>query len=126
MKNAKLLLILGIATAATLLVSCSTLGTNSQNAGLIACPDCRVVVEVDDSIEDYSNTPTPITRHDCPGCQGRIATLFKEGKFEHRCSICKDSPYSCDVTHAAARSSEWSDESVKTNSRGHTHVFKQT
>jgi len=28
-----------------------------------------------------------------------LATLFKEGKLMHKCSICKDSPFTCPVLH---------------------------
>jgi hypothetical protein len=29
--------------------------------------------------------------------------LFKDGKFEHRCSRCTDSPYTCHVIHPTKR-----------------------
>ncbi len=35
----------------------------------------------------------------CPGCQGAIKTFFKEGKLKHKCSVCKESPFTCPVIH---------------------------
>ena len=116
---------LSVATVGTLFVSCSTLGTTSKNAGAIACPDCRVVVETDSNIEDYSNTPTPFLRHECPGCEGRITSVLKEGKLQHRCSTCEKSPYSCDVDHTVALDSTDGNANPKKDLSYHTHVFKQ-
>jgi hypothetical protein len=30
--------------------------------------------------------------HNCPGCKGEITTLLTEGKWEHKCTLCKDAP----------------------------------
>ena len=126
MKLAKIFMGLSVATIGTLFVSCSTLGTTSKNAGAIACPDCRVVVETDSNIEDYSNTPTPFLRHECPGCQGSLTSVLKGGKLQHSCSVCKDSPYSCNVTQADVPDNDDSGGIAKKDASFHTHVFKQS
>ena len=46
--------------------------------------------------------PLHVYQHQCPGCQGAIVTLFKEGKLQHKCSICKEKPFNCPVVHPAA------------------------
>ena len=43
--------------------------------------------------------PITVSRHQCPGCQGAIQTLFNEGKWKHTCSVCKESPFTCAVIH---------------------------
>ena len=46
--------------------------------------------------------PLHVYQDQCPGCQGAIVTLFKEGKLQHKCSICKEKPFNCPVVHPAA------------------------
>jgi hypothetical protein len=82
-----------------LLAGCST-HRPMQHA--IVCPDCRTVMEeVSDPSSDYSYATTQISRHECPGCQGALATFFKEGKLQHKCSVCAQDGYSCPLIHPA-------------------------
>jgi hypothetical protein len=37
--------------------------------------------------------------HRCEGCQGTLITFFREGKFQHKCSICKETPFTCPVIY---------------------------
>ena len=37
--------------------------------------------------------------HRCEGCQGVLITFFREGKFQHKCSIRKETPFTCPVIH---------------------------
>lgn len=101
--------------ASLLSVSCVTTRKAPQSA--IACPECRVVVTyveneslpfeglelvvVDgaDAVNYDDFGPTEERRHECPGCEGLLTSLFRRGKLEHRCSICSDSPYTCKVSH---------------------------
>ncbi len=80
-----------------LLASCASV---SKPGTATVCPGCKtVLVEVSDYSE-YSEESTKLRkRHQCSGCQGSLITLFKEGKFEHRCSICAEGGFSCPVSH---------------------------
>jgi len=72
----------------------------SQRTAL-ACPSCRTVVERSNPRHENLGWgfPEEIARHQCPGCQGGLKTLFTEGRFQHSCSQCEDSPFSCSITH---------------------------
>lgn len=59
--------------------------------------------EVPDVFSDYSDATTQVGRHECPGCQGALATLFKEGKLQHQCSICTQEGYTCPLIHPRAK-----------------------
>jgi len=66
------------------------------------CPECKTVVEEISrgSESDYGAWNTrEERRHSCPGCQGALITFFKEGKFQHKCSICSQGPFTCPVVH---------------------------
>ena len=114
-----------LATALSILaVSVGILGLNGcatteQSAAgdeqVFVCPECKIVTETIErpglgGYDDYYNVgldPDPgvysgtqtISKHTCPGCQGVIETLFKEGNWKHKCSVCKDSPFTCPVFH---------------------------
>lgn len=86
-------------------VSCATPRAPSSGKTVTACPDCQVVTRLEYVFEGYQIIDTvERKRHDCPGCQGQIMTFLKEGKFEHRCSVCGKSPYTCNVAHAGKSS----------------------
>lgn len=89
--------LLGVAAIVT---SAACASSRSQRTAL-ACPSCRTVVER--SNPRYENFgwgfPEEITRHECPGCQGDLKTLFTESRFTHTCSRCAGTPFSCPLTH---------------------------
>lgn len=91
---------------AFLLGSCASPSPGKARSTGIACPECKVVVAnmYDDPYLLYpSGSGVPIStvrRHECPGCQGSLVTLLKEGKPEHRCSVCDETPYGCRVASA--------------------------
>lgn len=85
-----------IAAAAVLLTSCALNPPPNQAA---VCPDCETVLIEDIDVSTGTNQPIYRTRHHCPGCQGALVTLFKDGKLEHRCSICSEKGFSCPISH---------------------------
>lgn len=92
-------LILTATLVGLLSVSCVT--TRNSGGDAIACPDCRVVVTyvIDDAVVFDGLDPAEQRRHDCPGCEGFLTSFLKGGKLGHRCSICANSPYTCNVKH---------------------------
>lgn len=108
------------ALASLLSVSCATTRNSANKPGLV-CPQCRVVVTYVESDElpfegleslvvDGADSvalgdPGPVEqlRHECPGCEGHLRSLFKRGKFEHRCSVCEKTPYTCKIAHPEIR-----------------------
>jgi len=85
-----------IVMAATLLAAGCTSLRSGRTA--LACPDCRAVFERDNvGYEDGYAFPEVNVRHECPGCQGLLSTLFTEGRWGHKCSRCEGAPYSCVV-----------------------------
>jgi hypothetical protein len=94
--------------AAALLVSCVTPSEAKKQEALV-CPQCRMV-EVRSAQGgppwSYSSRrwgggggPSKTYEHRCEGCQGVMTTFFREGKFQHKCSICKETPFTCPVIH---------------------------
>lgn len=86
---------------ATLLASCAT-SSNSSNATV--CPDCETVLLDSKVYDDGTYEPLVHKSHSCPGCQGALTTLFKEGKLQHRCSICSKQGFSCPISHPVTKS----------------------
>jgi len=96
-------LALGVAVA-LVATGCATAKSSGKAQ---VCPKCKVVSitrtvavlpegEGNLPIEDREVTEW---EHSCPGCQGALTTLFKEGKLRHRCSICDQSGYYCPFAH---------------------------
>jgi phage FluMu protein Com len=92
--------------AAALLVSCATAREATKQEALV-CPQCKVV-EVRSAAWQggFSSRrggggggPRKIYEHRCEGCQGVLMTFFREGKFQHKCSFCKETPFTCPVIH---------------------------
>ena len=92
------------AVAAFALTGCAT--SKSTKTALV-CPQCKMVTvtrtvtvfpegEGNFPPEDQEMTEM---QHSCPGCQGAIVTLFKEGKFHHKCSICEQEAFTCPISH---------------------------
>ena len=71
--------------------------TGSKSKQALVCPQCKMVAEMVDFHDDSG--PSPVDSHTCPNCQGAMTTLLKEGKLKHKCSVCKDSPFTCPVFH---------------------------
>lgn len=98
----------GFLAMAAMLSSCATTGGGNVGGKGVACPQCRNVVLQNRVFEgwDYElhGGPEEIVKHECPGCQGALTTLLKEGKFQHKCSVCEKTPYTCNVQHAEVRS----------------------
>ncbi len=87
-----------------LAVAVSGCATNQPNKQAMVCPDCKMTeVAVDTSrlASDYTTAifPTTRTEHSCPGCQGALKTLFKEGKLKHKCSVCAGQASICPASH---------------------------
>lgn len=99
----------------------STRQTARKDWPVLVCPECRMVAETpprpyfpgydynDSAVRfggpggrgtygDYRRTQT-VYKDICPGCQGVIETLFKEGRWKHTCSVCKDTPFTCPIFH---------------------------
>lgn len=49
---------------------------------------------------DQHQAPTLATRTFAPAVRGAITTLFREGKLKRKCSVCKESPFTCPVFHS--------------------------
>ena len=86
----------------------STNKTGGKGKQALVCPQCKMVAETVNL--PYFGGPcrggyaasggTQTVYNDtCPGCQGAMTTLFKEGKLKHKCSVCKESPFTCPVVH---------------------------
>src|SRR6516165_3252694 len=65
------------------------------------CPECKMV-PVTNPYRWGRSSRHQVYVDQCPGCQGAIVTLLKEGKLQHKCSICKEKPFNCPVFHPAA------------------------
>jgi len=98
--NTKILLI-AIVTLAAFLGSCATSPTSGQAT---ACPDCTTILVENPFVDDSPFEPEFHKRHSCPGCQGALTTLFKEGKLQHRCSICSTKGFFCPIIHPIEKS----------------------
>ncbi len=92
---------LSIALAAVGLLALSGCASTNKTAAkskqALVCPQCKMVAEMVDFHDD--NGPSLVESHTCPNCQGAMTTLLKEGKLKHKCSVCKDSPFTCPVFH---------------------------
>ena len=101
--NSFALLALAAASLLALTGCASTDETSGKGKHALVCPQCKMVAMTvnrppSGGAGRYAGTQT--VYHDiCPYCQGAMETLFKEGKFKHKCSICKDSPYACPICH---------------------------
>ncbi|CAN5751022.1 hypothetical protein BH09VER1_BH09VER1_12110 [soil metagenome] len=102
--------ITSLALAITTLIAfsgCATNGAVGKNKQALVCPQCKMVAETverhytdADESGRYGQLYTETVYKDsCPGCQGAIKTFFKEGKLQHKCSVCKDAPFTCPIFH---------------------------
>jgi len=67
----------------------------------LVCPECKMVA-VTNPYRWGRSSRHQVYVDQCPGCQGAIVTLLKEGKLQHKCSICKEKPFKCPVFHPTA------------------------
>jgi|GEM_PF-6792405 len=95
--------ILIFAAVAIFLGGCSSSSTVSPQqdspkvGSALACPQCKSVLVESDPFDEleYGNAEASYYKHQCPGCQGELATLITDGEFRHKCSVCETQPYSC-------------------------------
>ena len=94
-----------VLTTIALASGCAT-SRSAQQARV--CPQCKEVtlerlpgIYSPDEAVSYAfwDQERTTTEHSCPGCQGALITLFKEGKLRHRCSICEQASFSCPRSH---------------------------
>lgn len=81
-----------VAGLAVFAIDCATTQPGQQ---ALVCPQCKTVYISDDGSESPSAFGRGPGVHHCPGCQGSMRTWLKEGKFEHKCSICQEQGYVC-------------------------------
>jgi len=98
---------------AALLQGCSSIASNGGTEQALVCPQCKMVKTVAwlpagpsfsrAGVSAYGvNGLYPsgtVSKHSCPGCQGTLTTFTREGKWEHKCSICRQRAFSCPVIH---------------------------
>lgn len=97
---------LALASAGLLALSgCASTNETGGKGKALVCPQCKMVAVTrgvpyfgHGRFAGYRGT-TEVYMDTCPGCQGAIETLFKEGKLKHKCSVCKASPFTCPVFH---------------------------
>lgn len=89
--------------ALVLMMAVPGCATSRNQKRALVCPDCRMVeVAVDTSRwepDQPQGSPTTTIEHTCRGCQGALKTLFKEGAFRHKCSVCTQTAFTCPVSH---------------------------
>lgn len=92
----KAVVIFLVTTLAGLLVGCATVEPENSVKRAAVCPQCKTVYFASDGSErtDAFGVGGGGT-HRCPGCQGSFTTWLKEGKFEHRCTLCQQQPFDC-------------------------------
>ena len=79
--------------------------TGGKGKQALVCPQCKMVAVTFNRPYVGSGSrfsfPGPVTTYQdtCPGCQGAIQTFIKGGKLRHKCSVCKESPFTCPVVH---------------------------
>ena len=102
MKNVALLSLLLVGA---LLSGCATAKSSDQKEApkaALACPECKTVTlgPVPSVGAWRGEPPTTITKHECRGCRDDISLRPDGLQLQHQCSICQQSPFSCEMTHA--------------------------
>lgn len=98
--------IIGGTSLVAVVVLASGCATSRGKEQALVCPQCREVTitrtipvfEGEGNLPPREEEVTEI-KHSCPGCQGALTTLFTEGKLQHKCSVCEQSPFSCPFSH---------------------------
>jgi hypothetical protein len=105
-----------VASLASLVLSfegCATSASSGEAKTAVVCPQCKMVETVAylpagpsfsrAGVGAYgvagAGFPTTTGEHTCPGCQGMLTSFVREGKWQHKCSICKQRAFSCPVIH---------------------------
>lgn len=109
MKKHSIITLLAMAVVALLIAGCqspSQTDSKSQSAQQMSsatvCPQCEAVLVDPDpdgmklAIDGYAEPA--YYEHSCPGCQGALTTLLQDGTLKHKCTICSEKPFSCDMT----------------------------
>jgi hypothetical protein len=90
-------------TVILLLTACAaTTKTAGHDEHALVCPQCKMVAVTERSYSHVTGAYRTVYHHRCPGCQSVIDTFVREGKWQHKCSICKDAPFICPVIHPAS------------------------
>jgi hypothetical protein len=105
--------VLSLVAITASLQGCSSVASSSDAQQALVCPQCKMVKTVAwlpagpsfsrAGVSAYGvNGLYPsatMTKHSCPGCQGTLTTFAREGKWEHKCSICQQHAFSCPIMH---------------------------
>ena len=105
--------VLSLLAVTALLQGCSSVASTGGTQQALVCPQCKMVETVAwlpagpsfsrAGVSAYGvNGLYPsatLTKHSCPGCQGALTTFTREGKWEHKCSICQQRAFSCPIIH---------------------------
>lgn len=73
----------------------------TADAAALVCPECRTVKlgPFPSSSEWRGGPPAMVTKHECGGCRGVVTLASGPEGYRHECSVCKQSPFSCQPTH---------------------------
>ena len=119
---------------ALLLQSCASTTVSSGPEQALVCPRCKTVETVAwlpagpsfsrAGVSAYGVNglyPSPsFKKHECPGCRGAMTTFARQGKWEHRCSICQQGTFSCPIIHPTESAG------VRTGKVGQTYMQEMT
>lgn len=97
-------IVMCVAAFATVVGCATSQGTKPDEVPkttALVCPECKTVtLGPFPSNADYlGGPPATLTRHECGGCRGIISMRPDGQQFKHECSLCKQSPFSCQPTH---------------------------
>lgn len=91
-------------SSSLLLIGCATEKSLTQppSATALVCPDCKTVLlgPFQTAGAWRGEPPATVAKHECSGCRGVIGIRSDEPGFRHECSVCKQSPFSCQATHS--------------------------
>jgi hypothetical protein len=100
--------------AALFVEGCATGKSSGEPKTALVCPQCKMVETVTwlpagpsfsragvgaYGVADLGYPAGNRKQHACPGCQGMLTSFAREGKWQHKCSICKQRAFSCPVVH---------------------------
>ena len=96
-----------------LLQGCVSTGSTRGTQQALVCPRCKMVETVAwllagpsfsragvsaNGVNGLYPSP-PLKKHECASCEGTMMTFARHGKWEHRCSICREGAFSCPMIH---------------------------
>ena len=98
-----------VGAALLVLSGCAgTTETDGKGRQALVCPQCKIVAVTGkrpyfgwhgSGYYAGSDIPTTTYRDTCPGCLGTIKSRTVYGKWKHKCSVCKDTPFTCPLPH---------------------------